>query len=232
MAKTSKITQALLGTAFALGAMTATNDANAQALQGGQCYTRDVFNQTITNEGMRTLVVGNSTSTRADASSPTGARGVDFINGVAANLSNGQGYLFVGDQPRGTPSNQICVTVALEGTALYDINSTAIPRSAYLGGRFNDVVNRSAADGERPMVVANTVIGSGASRRNGLPVVVFGNPTDRTGVIATRTTDGQPTMLGVLHTLEYTPFAQERLASQGRQVASNDAAVPAIALRQ
>ena len=216
----------------ALAVMGAASGAAAHALQPGQCYTRDVFNQTITNEGMRTLVVGNRTGIREDASSPTGARGVDFINGVAANLTNGEGYLFQGDQPRGTPANRICISAALANTLLNDINSPAIPRSAYLGGRFDNGVDAKAERGERPMIVANTVFGTGATRRNGLPLVLFGNAADRTGAITSMATDGQPTLLGALHSLEYTPFALEQLASQSRQVASAASSTTVAALQR
>ena len=213
MAKSSSLKKAFAYGAAALGAisvMGAANDAAAQSLQTGQCVTRDVFNQTLAAEGMRTLILGNRTGIREDASSPTGARGVQFVNGVAAN-ANGQGYLFEGDQPRGVNSSTVCVT-ALNGVSLYDISSTEIPRSAYLGGRFNFTVDSAAQRGDRPMIVANTVIGSGDARRYGLPVVVFGNASDRTGAITSMSTDGQPTLLAGLTSLDYTPAGQQRLA--------------------
>ncbi len=214
---------ALMGVAF---------DAHAQSLQPGQCYPRATFNEAITSQGMTTLVVGNRTGIRDDASSPTGARGVNFINGVAANLENGQGYLFEGDQPRGTPSNRICIAAELEATTLYNVTNASIPRRAYLGGRFDRGVDAKAQRGERPMVIADTVFREGGRKRNGLPVVIFGNAADNTGAITSMSVDGQPTLLGALHSLEYTRAALDYLSSKTQQVAENTAPAPATPIRQ
>jgi len=56
MAKTSKITKAL-GTAFALGAMTAANEANAQALSTG-CHNADFVRATLQREGQFAIING------------------------------------------------------------------------------------------------------------------------------------------------------------------------------
>lgn len=194
--------------------------ASAHSLQPGQCYARDAFNQTLIAEGMRTLVVGNRTGIQNAPGTESGVRGVQFINGVAGNLESRKGYVFQGNRPRGEPSDDICITAALEGIALNDNTDPNIPRAAYLGGRFNDAVNRSAAEGMRPMVIANTVFVEGGKPRRGLPVVVFGHSAERRGVISTLTPNGTPTSLGDLTNLEYTPIALEHLGRKDTQVAS------------
>lgn len=202
---------ALVGVAF---------DAHAQSLQPGQCYPRATFNETLAAEGMRTLVVGNRFGIANAPESNIGVRGVNFINGVAANLENGQGYSFEGDKPRGIPATRICISAVLESTTLYNINNTAIPRAAYLGGAFDKVVETAAQRGDRPMVIANTVFREGERKRNGLPFVLFGNAARKGGAITSISADGVPALLGVLSELEYTEFAAAYLDTREKQVAS------------
>jgi hypothetical protein len=218
MAKTSTITKALLGTAFALGAMTVANDANAQALQPRQCVSLAQFNQTLAAEGQRTLVIGDRVGIQNDQTVAAGARAVIFVNGVSSNADGSIGYLFEGDKPRGTLSTRVCISAVLENVRLFDARRTDIPRDAYLGGRFNEVVNRSAAEGSRPMVIADTVFGTGSARRNGSTMVLFGDVADREADVATLSRDGTPSLLATLQNADYTQAALDAL--NRRQVAS------------
>ncbi|MFN7388348.1 hypothetical protein [Brevundimonas sp.] len=214
MATTSKITQALLGPAFALGAMTVANDADAQALQGRQCVSLAEFNQTLAAEGQRTLVMGERITVANDPSSSTGVRTSRRFNGISSNAEGSIGYQYEGDMPRGMPSTRICIGAVLTNVGLYDARRTEIPARAYLGGRFNQVVDNRAAEGNRPMIIADTVFGSGTTRRNGLPIVVFGDLTDRLGSVSTLLPNGDPTSIVSLDNVDYTPAAIERISSQ------------------
>ena len=219
MAKISKkLTGLVLGTAFAAMAGLAANDAGAQALQATQCVSLADFNAVLISEGQRTLVVGERIWVENDPTSPTGVKTGRKVNGVSANEDGSIGYQFEGDMPRGTPSNRVCIRAVLENVDLYDAKKTNIPARAYLGGRFNDVVDNSAADGDRPMVIADTVFGVGENKRNGLPIVVFGDLTEKTGSVDTMLADGTPTSVVILHNIDYTTAATERLKE--RQVAT------------
>jgi hypothetical protein len=213
LAKTSRLIQALLGTAFALGAMTAAQDASAQAFQPGQCVSLQEFNTTIVAEGQRTLVIGERITVANDSSSSTGVRTSRRVNGISGSVDGRIGYQFEGDMPRGMPSTRICIRAVLTNVGLYDARRTEIPARAYLGGRFNQVVDNRAAEGNRPMIIADTVFGSGTSRRNGLPIVVFGDLTDRLGSVSTLLPNGDPTSIVSLDNIDYTPAALERLSS-------------------
>lgn len=218
MAKSSFMRNAFISTLATFGAMTAANDASAQALQAGQCVSLQEFNTTIVAEGQRTLVIGERVTVANDPSSPTGVRTSRRVNGVSGGL-NGKGYQFEGDMPRGTPSTRVCIRAALENVELYDARLAEIPARAYLGGRFNQVVDNRAAEGNRPMIVADTIFGQGSARRNGLPIVVFGDLTDRVGSVSTLLPNGDPTSIVSLDNIDYTPAALERINSP-RQVAS------------
>jgi hypothetical protein len=218
MSKSSFMRNAFISTLAAVGAMTAANDASAQALQAGQCVSLQEFNTTIVAEGQRTLVIGERATIANDPTSTTGVRTSLRVNGVSGGL-NGKGYQFEGDMPRGTPSTRVCVRAVLENVELYDARLAEIPARAYLGGRFNLAVDASAREGERPMIIADTVFGQGSARRNGLPIVVFGDLAERTGSIDTLLPNGDPTSIVLLHNIDYTPAALERINSP-RQVAS------------
>jgi hypothetical protein len=224
MAKNSKIAQALLGTAFALGAMGAANDANAQALQGRQCVSLAQFNQVLAAEGQRTLVMGERITVANDPSSSTGVRTSRRFNGISSSVDGKIGYQYEGDMPRGTPSTRICIGAVLTNVGLYDARRSEIPARAYLGGRFNQVVNNRAAEGNRPMIVADTVFGTGSTKRNGLPIVVFGDLADRSGSVSTLLPNGDPTSIVLLDNIDYTQTALERINS--RQVASLETITP------
>ena len=93
-----------------------------------------------------------------------------------------------------------------------DARQNYIPRDAYLGGTFNQVVDQNAALGTRPMVVADTVFpnGSGGTRL-GRPIVLFGNMEVRGASLMTYTANGEPARLALMVDTDYTPAALERL---------------------
>jgi hypothetical protein len=191
----------------------AANDANAQAFQAGQCVSLQEFNTTIVAEGQRTLVIGERITVANDPSSSTGVRTSRRVNGISGSVDGGIGYQFEGDLPRGTPSTRVCIRAVLENVGLYDARRTEIPARAYLGGRFNFAVDASAREGERPMIIADTVFGPGSARRNGLPIVVFGDLAKRTGSVDTLLPNGDPTSIVLLDNVDYTPVALERINS-------------------
>jgi hypothetical protein len=219
MAKSSFMRNAFISTLATFGAMTAANDADAQALQGRQCVSLAEFNQTLAAEGQRTLVMGERITIADDPSSSTGVRTSRRFNGISSNADGSIGYQYEGDMPRGMPSTRICIGAVLTNVGLYDARRTEIPARAYLGGRFNQVVDNRAAEGNRPIIVADTVFGQGEARRNGLPIVVFGDLTDRVGSVSTLLPNGDPTSIVSLDNIDYTPVALE-LINSSRQVAS------------
>ena len=219
MATSSFMRNAFISTLAAVGAMTAANDADAQALQGRQCVSLEQFNQTLAAEGQRTLVMGERITIADDPSSSTGVRTSRRFNGISSNADGSIGYQYEGDMPRGMPSTNICIRAVLTNVGLYDARSTEIPARAYLGGRFNQVVDNSAKDGSRPMIIADTVFGTGSARRNGLPIVVFGDLDARLGSVSTLLQNGSPVAIVSLDNIDYTPAALERINSP-RQVAS------------
>lgn len=191
----------------------AANDANAQAFQAGQCVSLQDFNTAIVAEGQRTLVIGERITVANDPSSSTGVRTSRRVNGISGSVDGRIGYQFEGDMPRGTPSTRVCIRAVLENVGLYDAGRTEIPARAYLGGRFNLAVDASAREGERPMIIADTVFGSGSARRNGLPIVVFGDLAERTGSVDTLLPNGDPTSILLLDNVDYTLAALERINS-------------------
>jgi hypothetical protein len=225
MTNNSKITQVLLGTAFAAMAGFAANDANAQALQAGQCdIPMARFNQALLSEGQRTLVVGDRIGVANDPTSPTGVRTARFVNGITGSPDGNSGYRYEGNRPMGQISETVCVRAVLTNVGLFDARRPEIARRAYLGGRFNQAVDESAREGERPMIVADTVFGTGSSRSLGTPIVVFGDLAERTGSVDTLLSNGDPTSITSLDQIAYTETALNRLNS--RQVASLNTNTP------
>jgi hypothetical protein len=157
--------------------------------------------------------MGERITVANDPSSSTGVRTSRRFNGISSNADGSIGYQYEGDMPRGMPSTRLCIGAVLTNVGLYDARRREIPARAYLGGRFNQVVDNRAAEGNRPMIIADTVFGSGTTRRNGLPIVVFGDLTDRLGSVSTLLPNGDPTSIVSLDNIDYTPVALERLSS-------------------
>ena len=222
MATSSFMRNAFISTLAAVGAMTAANDAMAQSFYSGQCgIPMAQFNQALLAEGQRTIVAGNGVGMRANPNSSTGVDTRGIANGITATEDGRLGYHYEGNNPLGTPSTEVCVTV-LTNVQLSDARRGEIPARAYLGGAFNDSVNLSARNGTYPMVVADTIMGQGENRRYGLPIVMFGNLAERRGDISTLPASGQPTNIVTLLEPQYTQIGLERLNARQASVEQNN----------
>jgi hypothetical protein len=159
-------------------------------------------------EGQRTLVIGNRVAVNDTATRTEATR---FMNAISANDDGSVGYQFEGNRPRNEPSTEVCVRTRLTNVRVYDARRNAVPPDAYLGGRFNAIVDRNAAAGTRPMVVADTVFGNGPTERLGRPIVMFGNMEGRSGSLSTLLANGDPAMLVFTMETDYTPAALQRI---------------------
>jgi hypothetical protein len=188
-----------LGFGAAAGAMlVCATPAMAQTFHAGQCDIPIAeFNAALAAENQRTIVAGNGTGVANDRTSSTGVRTELYMNGVTSNPSGTLGYHYETDKPLGTAPTKVCVSAVLENISFYDARRDYIAPEAYLGGRFNSVVDNQAASGARPTVIANTVFGSGATRRNGLPIVIFGDMTRNIGEITTLRPNDSPVVTTV-----------------------------------
>ena len=195
--------------------------ASAQALEAKQCLSMDDMNAALRAEGQRTLIIGDRIAAMGNTANPgVTTRMVRNVNTVTSNEDGSVGYQLEGDKSRAEISTKVCVRAKLTDIQLFDARKTTIPKAAYLGGDFDRTVNESATVGSRPMIVANTVFGTGDSTRYGLPLVVFGNIPERAAAIATQTSEGKAELLAVMNQAEYTPVALQRLGD--RQLASLD----------
>lgn len=183
----------------------------AAALDAGQCLPIDQFNAAMRAEGQRTLVIGNRVAVNDTATRTEATR---TLYAISSNDDGSSGYEFIGNRPRTEPSTEVCIGTRLTNVRIYDARRNTIAPEAYLGGRFNLVVDNHAARGIRPMIVADTVFGSGEAQRLGRPVVMFGNPDDRSGNLSTLLANGDPAMLVFTMETDYTPNALQRLGAQ------------------
>jgi hypothetical protein len=117
MAKTSKITKAL-GTVFALGAMTAANDANAQALSTG-CHNADFVRATLQREGQFAVV-------NAVAPIPERPRNI-----FTTNSAGDFGYNI--EQGTGDVTGKLCVRARYTDIQLNGNITGPTPRWALIG---------------------------------------------------------------------------------------------------
>lgn len=208
-------------TSFSLAAMGAALACAtpAAALDAGQCLPIDQINQAMQAEGQRTVIISNRVALRGRET----ATGADiytreWVNTVTSNADGSVGYQLEGDRPRTEASAQICVRAKLTNVRLFDARLPTVANDAMLGGRFDNWITAQASDGTRPMMVADTVFGSGPTLRYGRPLVVIGNLNDRFGAIATQGDNTGPEMLAQLRSVEYTSVGLERIG--GRQVAA------------
>lgn len=209
MKHSKRFTKLALG-ALSLGtAFTAANDA--MALDAGQCLPMAQMNEALKADGQRTMIIGNGTAFNNTHGSAADVRISYFVNTITSNQDGSLGYQLEGDRPLGEPSQNVCIRAKLSDVHLYDARVESIPSAAYLGGRFNDIVNENASKGTRPMVIANTVFGSGSTLRNGLPIVMFGNMADKGASITTALADGSPQMLVFMTDTGYTQAAIQKL---------------------
>lgn len=128
------------------------------------CYPAAQVRAELQAEGMQPVIVGNRVTTRTD-------RPAHYFTSNA----RGQGYEIEGDQPYGTPATTMCVRARIEGIRLNDINSPDVPSWAMIGNdtaaaerncretgagmcsSHDDYIRGSTANGQRVMLVANTV---------------------------------------------------------------------------
>lgn len=191
----------------------------AMALDAGQCLPIDQMNQAMRAEGQRTVIISNRVALRGRETATGGdIYTQEWVNTVTSNADGSVGYQLEGDRPRTEASAQICVRAKLTNVRLFDARQPTVSNDALLGGRFSNWILSNASDGTRPMMVADTVFGSGSTLRYGRPLVVIGNLTDRFGAIVTMQDNTAPDMLAQLNQVEYTSVGLERIG--GRQVAS------------
>jgi hypothetical protein len=205
-----------LNRAMKYGFMAATAPAHAE-LVSGQCLSMAEMNAALKAEGQKTMIVGDRAAV-VDEGKPT-ARVQRWVNTVTLDI-DGNGYQLEGDRPSTEASSTVCIRARLANGRLLDARRDGVPTEVMLGGEFNDVMRRSVADGTRPMVVADTVLGSGTTERRGLPIVVLGRLHDdnRPGLIAVRRPTGESEMLIQMQNLQYTSAGISRL--DGTQVAA------------
>lgn len=209
-------TAAVIGAGALMACAVPATLANAQqaatTLQAGQCLPMADMNAALRAEGQRTMIIGNRSAVqeRDVAGNPT--RVTESVETITSNPDGSIGYNLAGNRPREEASTTVCVRAKLTNVRLYDARSGTIPRDAYLGGAFNQVVDQNAALGTRPMVVADTVFSNdNGSTRLGRPIVLFGNMEVRGASLMTYTANGEAARLALMVDTDYTPAAMERL---------------------
>jgi hypothetical protein len=181
MAKTSKITQALLGTAFALGAMAHANDA--MALDAGQCGPRADMEAALRAEGQFPIVSGF----RSIPSRPR--------NLFTSNTDRSLGYNIEGDQ------TQLCVRAKYTDIRLNTNPDFARPSWAYIApanSPFNAFMSAQESRINLRVIFGATALvkgQDGIERRGALLTVSKGNGdefvTNRGTMVAANTGNGQ-----------------------------------------
>lgn len=181
-------------------------------LQPGQCLPMADMNAALRAEGQRTMIIGNRSAVQERDASGNPTRVTESVETITSNSDGSVGYNLAGNRPREEASTTVCVGARLTNVRLYDARSGTIPRDAYLGGTFNEVVERNAALGTRPMVVADTVFSNGSGgTRLGRPIVLFGNMEVRGASLMTFTANREPAELALMVDTDYTPAAMERI---------------------
>lgn len=192
----------------------------AFALEPGQCLPMAEMNAALRAEGQRTMIIGNRSAVQERDAAGNVTAVVERAEVITSNADGSVGYNLGGNRPREEASTEMCVGAKLTNVRLYDARQTAIPRDAYLGGTFNQVVDRNAALGTRPMVVADTVFSNdNGGTRLGRPIVLFGNMEIRGASLMTFTANREPAELALMVDTDYTPAALERI-NGGRTLAA------------
>lgn len=182
-------------------------------LQPGQCLSMADMNAALRAEGQRTMIIGNRSAVQERDARGNPTRVTESVETITSNADGSIGYNLGGNRPREETSTRVCVGARLTNVRLFDARSAAIPRDAYLGGTFNEVVERNAALGTRPMVVADTVFSNGnGGTRLGRPIVLFGNMEVRGASLMTFTANREPAELALMVDTDYTPAAMERIS--------------------
>ncbi len=189
--------------------------APANALEPGQCLPIAEMNAALRADGQRTMIIGNRSAVAEKDASGRPTRLAELVETVTSNAEGSLGYNLAGDRPREEASTNVCVRAVLTNIRLYDARRLEIPRTAFLGGSFDTLVNENAARGTRPMLIADTVFDDGqGGERLGRPIVVFYNPEGRSASLVTYTESHEPARLALMVSTDYTPAALERLAKQ------------------
>lgn len=192
----------------------------AFALEPGQCLPMAEMNAALRAEGQRTMIIGNRSAVQERDAAGNVTAVVERVETITSNADGSRGYNLKGDRPREENSTNVCVGAVLTNVRLYDASQPTIPRDAYLGGTFNQVVDRNAALGTRPMVVADTVFSNdNGGTRLGRPIVLFGNMEIRGASLMTFTANREPAELALMVDTDYTPAAMERI-NGGRTLAA------------
>lgn len=209
--RTAAVMGAALATAMPSATVLAEPVSTTATLTSGQCMSMADMNTAMRAAGQRTLIIGDRAALIDEGGPSEHVR--RWVNTVTSNADGSVGYQIEGNNPRATQSTEVCVRVRLTNVRLLDARLDAVPNEVLLGGRFNDAMRSAIADGTRPMVVADTVLGAGATERRGLPIVVLGRLESETrpGMIAARRPTGESEMLIQMQNLEYTSVALERL---------------------
>jgi hypothetical protein len=215
---------AVVGASALMACSIPTTIANAQSappsLQAGQCLPMAEMNAALRAEGQRTMIIGNRSAVQERDAAGNPTRVVENVETITSNADGSLGYNLGGDRPREEASTRVCVGAKLTNIRLYDARQASIPRDAYLGGTFNQLVDENAARGTRPMVVADTVFSNdNGGTRMGRPIVLFGNVEGRSGSLVTYTANQEPARLALLVSTDYTPAAMERI-NGGRTLAA------------
>lgn len=181
-------------------------------LQPGQCLPMADMNSALRAEGQRTMIIGNRSAVQERDARGNPTRVTESVETITSNADGSVGFNLAGNRPREEASTTVCVGARLTNVRLYDARSGTIPRDAYLGGSFNQLVDENAARGTRPMVVADTVFpNSDGSTRIGRPIVLFGNVEGRSASLVTYTANREPARLALMVSTDYTPAAMERI---------------------
>lgn len=184
----------------------------ATGLQPGQCLPMADMNAALRAEGQRTMIIGNRSAVQERDAAGNPTRVTESVETITSNADGSIGYNLAGNRPREEASTTVCVGARLTNVRLYDARSGTIPRDAYLGGTFNQLVDENAARGTRPMVVADTVFpNDNGGTRLGRPIVLFGNVEGRSGSLVTYTANLEPARLALMVDTDYTPAAMERI---------------------
>ena len=209
-------TAAVIGAGALMACAVPATLANAQqaatTLQPGQCLPMADMNAALRAEGQRTMIIGNRSAVQERDARGNPTRVTESVETITSNADGSVGYNLAGNRPREEASTTVCVGARLTNVRLYDARSGTIPRDAYLGGTFNEVVERNAALGTRPMVVADTVFSNDSGgTRLGRPIVLFGNMEVRGASLMTFTANREPAELALMVDTDYTPAAMERI---------------------
>ncbi|MBK6708013.1 MAG: hypothetical protein IPG54_11270 [Sphingomonadales bacterium] len=156
------------------------------------------------------MIIGNRSGVQERDARGNPTRVTESAEVITSNADGSVGYNLAGNRPREEASTEMCVGARLTNVRLYDARSTTIPRDAYLGGAFNQVVDQMPL-GTLSMVVADTVFSNGSGGiRLGRPIVLFGNVDVRGASLMTYTANGEAARLALMVDTGFTP-ALERL---------------------